>query len=93
MVEKAFGKSVIDDCGDWENQPFVNAVVKLHQPDAFVQSNNKKQCNQSVKKILLFYLWQETAKEIFAKWRGANSNYENINDSGNCTLNEIFIQN
>ena len=93
MIEKAFCKSVIDNGGNWEDQPFVNAVIKFHDLDAFVQSNNQEQCHQSVKKILLFYLWQKAAKEIFAKRRGANSNYENINDSGNCTLNEIFIQN
>ena len=92
MVEKSFGKSVVDNGGNRKNEPFENAVVKFHQPNAFVQSNNKEECDESVKKVLLFYLWQETAKEIFAKRRCTNSNDQNINDPGNCTLNEIFIQ-
>lgn len=81
MVEKTFRESVIDNCSNRKNQPFVNAVIKLHNFDTFIKTNDQKEGNQSVKKILLFYLWQKTAEEIFAKRRGANSNDENINDS------------
>ncbi len=92
MVEKTFAESIINDCRNRENEPFVNAVVKLHNLDTFIKSNDQKESNQSVKKILLFYLWQETTKDVFSKLSGAKTNYQNINDPGDCTLNEIFIQ-
>ena len=81
MVEKPFGKSVIDNRSNRENQPFVNAVIKFHYPDTFIQANDRKEGDQSVKKILLFYLWQETTKEMLSKRSGTNSDYKNINNS------------
>lgn len=62
MMEKPLRKSIINNGGNRKNQPFVNAVIKFHHPDTFVKANDQKEGHQSVKKILLFKLWQETAK-------------------------------
>ena len=81
MMEKPLRKSIINNGGNRKNQPFVNAVIKFQYPDTFIQANDRKEGDQSVKKILLFYLWQETTKEMLSKRSGTNSDYKNINNS------------
>jgi len=93
VIEKAFREVVIDKCRNRENQPFVNAVIKFHNPDAFIKSYDKEERYQSVKKILLLDFRQKTAEQIFSQRCGTNRYNQNIYKSRNRTLNEIFIQN
>ena len=66
MVKKPLTESVINNCSYGKNQPFVEAVVKLHYTDALIETNGKQKSYQSVKQVLLFDFRQETAEDFFA---------------------------
>jgi hypothetical protein len=66
MVKKPLTESIINNCSYGKNQPFVEAVVKLHYTDALVEPNGKQKSYQSVKQVLLFNFRQETAEDFFA---------------------------
>ena len=81
MIKKPFRESVVNKCCNRKNKPFIDTVIKFHDSDAFKNANGKKECNQSIKKILLFDFRKKATEQICADWRSTNGYNENINKS------------
>ena len=81
MIKKPFRESVVNKCCNRKNKPLIDTVIKFHDSYTFENANGKKECNQSIKKILLFDFRQKAAEKILAERRGTNGYDQNIHKS------------